>query len=114
MKKHILIISFIIILLNISASAQAAHPKFEFRGAWVATVTNLDWPSSPNLTTEQQKEQLISILDRLKAAGINFENVNQRLVDIARSNGKTPKQVFDYMMQAQEIHERGKRGMLRQ
>lgn len=50
----------------------------------------------------------------LKAAGINFENINQRIVDIARSNGKTPKQVFDSMIQAQEIHERGRRGTLRQ
>ncbi len=38
----------------------------------------------------------------LKTAGINFEGINQRIVDIARSNGKTPKQVFDAMIQAQE------------
>ena len=39
----------------------------------------------------------------LKAAGINFESVNQRILDIARSNGKTPKQVFDAMRQTREI-----------
>jgi hypothetical protein len=38
----------------------------------------------------------------LKTAGIDFEGVNQRIVDIARLKGKTPKQVFDAMIQAQE------------
>ena len=27
----------------------------EFRAAWVATVANIDWPSKPGLSTEQQK-----------------------------------------------------------
>lgn len=38
----------------------------------------------------------------LKTAGINFEGPNQRIVDIARLNGKTPKQVFEAMRQAQD------------
>lgn len=28
----------------------------EFRAAWIATVANIDFPSKPGLTTEQQKE----------------------------------------------------------
>lgn len=47
----------------------------------------------------------------LKTAGINFESVNQKIVDIARSNGKMPKQVFDAMIQAQEMPEKGRGGM---
>src|SRR4051812_14642971 len=27
----------------------------EFRGTWIASVGNLNWPSKPGLTTEQQK-----------------------------------------------------------
>lgn len=47
------------------------HPKFEMRGAWLTTVVNLDWPSSRNLTSGQQKDELIIYLDELKKAGIN-------------------------------------------
>ncbi len=36
----------------------------EFRAAWVATVSNIDWPSRKGLTTEQQKAELITILDK--------------------------------------------------
>lgn len=45
-------------------------PKREFRGAWVASVTNLDWPTSNTATPDAQRSQLITILDNLKAAGI--------------------------------------------
>jgi uncharacterized lipoprotein YddW (UPF0748 family) len=41
------------------------------RAAWIATVTNLDWPSSRNLTVEQQKQEFINLLDELKRDGIN-------------------------------------------
>ena len=38
-------------------------PKQEFRGAWVATVHNINWPSRPGATAVTQKRELISILD---------------------------------------------------
>jgi hypothetical protein len=31
------------------------HPKRDLRGAWVSTVSNIDWPSSRTLTTAQQQ-----------------------------------------------------------
>lgn len=43
----------------------------EFRGLWVATVGNIDWPSKPGLPAEQQRAELLSILDRAKAAHMN-------------------------------------------
>jgi len=46
-------------------------PKQEFRGAWVATVVNLDWPSSNRQETGEQKADAIALLDSLKAIGIN-------------------------------------------
>lgn len=45
--------------------------KYEMRGAWLATVVNLDWPSSRNLTADEQKRELIEILDGLRETGIN-------------------------------------------
>ena len=46
-------------------------PKREFRGVWVATVSNIDWPSKPGLTVDQQKQELIGILERHHKMGIN-------------------------------------------
>ncbi len=46
-------------------------PKREFRGVWVATVTNIDWPSRPGLTADQQKQELIGLLEQHKKNGMN-------------------------------------------
>jgi uncharacterized lipoprotein YddW (UPF0748 family) len=43
----------------------------EFRGLWVATVDNMDWPSRRDLTTEQQQAELLAILDRASALHMN-------------------------------------------
>ncbi|HET9984931.1 MAG TPA: family 10 glycosylhydrolase, partial [Longimicrobiales bacterium] len=43
----------------------------EFRGVWVATVENMDWPSRPGLPTAQQQAQLLRILDRAAALHLN-------------------------------------------
>ncbi len=39
------------------------HPLTEFRGIWVATVVNIDWPKSANDTAEKQKEDFLRLLD---------------------------------------------------
>ena len=46
-------------------------PTREFRGAWVASVKNIDWPSKPGLTTAQQKTELLAILDRAVQLKLN-------------------------------------------
>ncbi|MEI7732955.1 MAG: family 10 glycosylhydrolase [Verrucomicrobiota bacterium] len=46
-------------------------PAREFRAAWVASVNNIDWPSKPGLPTDQQKSELISILDRAAKLHLN-------------------------------------------
>jgi uncharacterized lipoprotein YddW (UPF0748 family) len=51
--------------------ADKSDPKREFRGVWVATVENIDWPSSPGLTVDQQKRELISRLNDHQQSGIN-------------------------------------------
>ncbi len=43
----------------------------EFRAAWVATVANIDWPSEPGLTTDEQKAEFIEILDQSAALNLN-------------------------------------------
>jgi len=48
-----------------------SRPKRDLRGAWVSTVSNIDWPSSRTLSTAQQQAELIRILDTLKNTGLN-------------------------------------------
>jgi uncharacterized lipoprotein YddW (UPF0748 family) len=36
----------------------------EFRGVWVASVSNIDWPSRRDLSTAEQQRELLAILDR--------------------------------------------------
>jgi uncharacterized lipoprotein YddW (UPF0748 family) len=43
----------------------------EFRAAWVATVANINWPSKPGLSTEQQQQEAIALLDFLKQHNFN-------------------------------------------
>jgi uncharacterized lipoprotein YddW (UPF0748 family) len=43
----------------------------EFRGVWVASVENIDWPSQPGLSTQEQKDELLGILDRAVALRLN-------------------------------------------
>src|SRR3954449_5025721 len=43
----------------------------EFRGVWIATVANIDWPSKPGLTTAQQKAELITLLNRAADLKLN-------------------------------------------
>jgi hypothetical protein len=39
-------------------------PPREFRGAWIATVANIDWPSTNTLGSTQQKAELVAMFDR--------------------------------------------------
>jgi uncharacterized lipoprotein YddW (UPF0748 family) len=43
----------------------------EMRGLWVATVNNIDWPSKKGLTPDQQRAELIDILDKAASTGFN-------------------------------------------
>ena len=56
-----------------SSFAQNDPPPIqrEFRGAWVASVANIDWPSRPGLSTWDQQAELIAILNRCVALNLN-------------------------------------------
>ncbi|HEY3266241.1 MAG TPA: family 10 glycosylhydrolase [Armatimonadota bacterium] len=54
---------------------RAAPPELpavprEFRGAWIATVGNIDWPTR-GASTAQQKSELIAMLDKAAALHLN-------------------------------------------
>ncbi|MES2524285.1 MAG: family 10 glycosylhydrolase [Gemmatimonadota bacterium] len=43
----------------------------EFRGLWIATVGNIDWPSRTGLTAAASQAELLVILDRARDIGLN-------------------------------------------
>jgi uncharacterized lipoprotein YddW (UPF0748 family) len=43
----------------------------EFRAAWIASVANIDWPSRPGLPPEQQRAELVAMLDSAAALRLN-------------------------------------------
>jgi len=47
-----------------------AFPR-EFRAAWIATVHNIDWPSTKGLSAGAQQAEMRNMLDRLAALKIN-------------------------------------------
>ena len=69
MCRTILILSLLLLILPVKA-----QPKYEVRAAWITAVYGLDWPRT-RVTTPQtirkQKEELVDILDKLKAANFN-------------------------------------------
>lgn len=94
----------------------------EFRGVWVATVANIDWPSARGLSVERQKQQLLQILDRAVSMNLNaivfqvrpacdalyesrLEPWSEYLTGVC---GKAPSPSFDPLAFAvQEAHRRG-------
>ena len=68
MKKLLLTL---FLYLFVSAVFAQDYPKREFRGVWVASVVNLDWPTNPRLSVEQQKAQLIRLLDEFQKDNFN-------------------------------------------
>ena len=75
--KRVTSVVFIILCLfkALSSAAQGVvPPKYEYRAVWLTTIENLDWPRKPAADAagaEQQKAQLVEILDSLKALHIN-------------------------------------------
>lgn len=43
----------------------------EFRGVWVATVSNINFPSSQGLTVQAQEDELVALLDVMVAHNLN-------------------------------------------
>ena len=72
MKRSTL--GLLILLIFFSAAAQpnlADKNVFEFRGVWIATVENIDWPSKRGLSNEAQKQEFIALLDLHQKNGMN-------------------------------------------
>ena len=65
--RNILVCTLYSVLCIFSAKAE-----INFRGAWIATVANIDWPSAEAVgNTEAQQQEMVWLLDSLESIGIN-------------------------------------------
>ena len=87
MQRAIYIISSFVTALLLTLCTAAAQgvqqpPKYEVRAAWVTTIYGLDWPKAKATSEDgirRQKEELLDILDRLKAANFNTVLLQTRM-----------------------------------
>jgi uncharacterized lipoprotein YddW (UPF0748 family) len=94
----------------------------EFRGVWVAAVSNIDWPSRPGLPVDSQKVELIRILDRARELRLNVVILHVRPAGdalyaselepwseyLTGQQGRAPEPFYDPLAFAvEEAHARG-------
>ena len=120
MKKYCCC-TFLAIVVFLSQHANA-QPKYEFRGVWIATVDNIDFPSSKLLNTYAQKAEFINLLDMHKRNGMNAVVVQIRPAAdafypsqyepwsewLTGTQGKPPSPYYDPLeFMITETHKRG-------
>ena len=67
----ILILSFVLQMPKVSASTQVISTESDFRGLWVASVLNIDYPSKPTIDAETLKNEALEILEHAQKVGLN-------------------------------------------
>ena len=68
MKK----LSFCLALLMFAGYSLYSQSNKRFiRGVWIATVANIDWPTQKKLSAEEQKQEMIYLLDHVKGYHMN-------------------------------------------
>ena len=100
----------------------SSKPKTEFRGVWVATVVNIDWPKSGSDRIEKQKKDFLEILEYYDRLNFNALIVQVRTAGDAfypskyapwsrfstGKEGKAPEANFDPLeWMINETHKRG-------
>ena len=98
------------------------NPNYEFRAVWVASVDNIDWPTSKNLSVDAQKAAFIKLLDMHQQNGMNAVVVQIRPAGdalypsqlepwsefLTGKQGKPPIPYYDPLeFMIQETHHRG-------
>ena len=124
------ILVFFIITVSAICTTQASsisrhtppHLQREFRAAWIAVMANIDWPSKPGLSTEQQKAELRALIEKAAELRLNviFFQVRPACDAVYKSTiepwseflegemGKAPSPFFDPLEFAiNEAHGRG-------
>lgn len=126
MHKNQHLILFILFLLffgwNGNSQEKTIHPKNEFRGVWIATVVNIDWPKTNNDSVDKEKADYLEILETYKKLNYNAVIVQIRSVgdafyptDLAPwsrfltgTEGQAPEPYYDTLAwMIEQAHARG-------
>jgi uncharacterized lipoprotein YddW (UPF0748 family) len=106
----------------LAGEADAPPVPREFRGVWIATVDNIDWPSKRGLPVDSQKAELLALLDhaaRLRLNAVIFQvrpaadalyksSLEPWSVYLTGQNGRAPSPEWDPLSFAvTESHRRG-------
>ncbi|WP_273277651.1 glycoside hydrolase family 10 protein [Maribacter polysiphoniae] len=122
MIKKISFLLFVLLVSSCSIIQPIPQPKTEFRGAWVATVVNIDWPKNGADSIEKKKKDFLEILEFYDAMNFNAIIVQVRAAGdafyaseyapwsrfLTSKEGTPPPNDFDYLAwMINESHERG-------
>ena len=69
---------FVFLFLLLTGLWIPCLPAGEFRGAWIASVHNINFPSGSGLSADAQKQQIIRLLDAAKRCRLNAVMVQVR------------------------------------
>ena len=88
MKRFLYLIPFTFLI----SGAVSKAPKEEFRGVWIATVANIDWPKHPSDDAEKKKK-LIGLT--LKIYGDTITESKQKEIKQYKITAKDIKIIVD-------------------
>jgi uncharacterized lipoprotein YddW (UPF0748 family) len=78
MKKIALLFILLLVTSCSVFKPKIPQPEREFRGFWVATVVNIDWPKNGNDAIEKQKKDYLELLDFYQKLNFNAAIVQVR------------------------------------
>ncbi len=120
-RFKVILLLFLVCLTGF-AQGQPLQPKREFRGVWIATVANIDWPSSGKTSAQRQQQELLEILSAHHQTGVNAVMFQVRPAAdalyaksrepwsqwLTGKQGKAPSPAYDPLEFAiNEAHQRG-------
>lgn len=77
LRKKLVLVLIFTVLLSLTTTAYAdtsmgtSAKSGDFRGLWVATVVNIDYPVKPTTNSDTLKSEVLNILDYAKNTGFN-------------------------------------------
>lgn len=119
MKK---LFHFSVLMLTCFFATAQLQPRQEFRGVWIATVDNIDWPQKNQFNVDSQKADFIRQLDLHQLNGMNAVVVQVRPATdafypspyepwsqwLTGQQGKAPFPFYDPLQfMIEESHKRG-------
>ncbi len=78
MRRFVLLLLLLIITACGALKTPVPYPAEEFRGVWIATVANIDWPGHPRDPWEKKQQDFLKILNYYKKQRFNAVLVQVR------------------------------------